>query len=661
MSPFSKWAAPLVGALLSFAVQADSNRPEDVGNPSPASGSDASMRANELADKAMYKPVEYRNAAMRGPHLVVIPGEIKSTNATFTQQFGPNNIADFAELEFGRANFGVLERSDMGPLLQEFQLAYTMGDPVAAGKILQKGKLKTTKWVVKLDILKAEPVATAQGGFDGRALGQLISIFGSTRSDTARRNSDAAGNILGSVKTDEGTGVWIIGMRFKILNAVTTEQVATGYTEEKMEIGAKTSSVLGFSQGAQGGLTLDGMVQRLVQKLVWDIDAKYKEAGAAPDPVPATRSVAATVPEQSVAPHPSPQTGLNPADPDPDSETWRMALRANTAPAYRAYLEAFPNGRYQAAARIALASTGQSAPEPERSAVPPAPTSVPTVAPPSREQHVEAQTRSISATSKTAPLPVISHEKTTVSATAAPHVVEKPAQSAAPPAPAVAASAETRQGLSGADILDTSSSLPACSASAQMSEWNDCTGVERDAQGATSYAGAYKNGIRHGQGSYYWPSGERYEGQFVEGRIEGQGARTWPNGEKYVGEFKDGRIDGRGTRTWANGEKYVGPFKDGNSDGQGVFTWPNGEKYSGQFKSGRFDGPGERSWANGEKYVGEFKNGTIEGRGTYFWPNGEKYVGQWRNGMRHGQGTQYNPAGGIIFQGNWDNNRKHIE
>ncbi len=239
-------------------------------NPSATAGSDTSQKANQMADKGMYKEVQYANAAKRGPMLVVIPGEIKSNNATFTQKFGPNNIADFGELELGKANFGILERADMGPLMNEFQLAYTMGDPNAARKMLQKGKLKTTKWVVKFDILKAEQVAQAQEGFDGRAVGQLLSIFG------GGRGGAAGGVVAGSVQTGEATGVWIIGMRYKILDANTTEQVATGYTEEKMEVGSKSTSVLGASSGAQGGLTLDGMVQRLVQKLVWEIDSKHK-------------------------------------------------------------------------------------------------------------------------------------------------------------------------------------------------------------------------------------------------------------------------------------------------------------------------------------------------------------------------------------------------
>jgi hypothetical protein len=43
-----------------------------------------------------------------------------------------------------------------------------------------------------------------------------------------------------------------------------------------MEVGAKSTSVMGVSNSQQGGVSLDTMVQRLVQKSVWEIDAKYK-------------------------------------------------------------------------------------------------------------------------------------------------------------------------------------------------------------------------------------------------------------------------------------------------------------------------------------------------------------------------------------------------
>ena len=247
------------------------------GNPSPTAGSETSQKANASADQALYAPVEYTNVNRKGPALIVIPGEIKSSNATFLQKFTANNIADFGELELSNANFQVLERSNLGPIQREFELAYNLGDPEAARKFLRMGKLKTTKYIVKFDILKTEQVAAAQQGFNGAAIGQmagLLGVFSGSRGGAQAGTVAGAG--IGSVQTSESSGVWIIGMRYKIINAETTEQLAQGYTEEKMEVGAKSSSVLGVSQSQQGGVSLDTMVQRLVQKSVWEIDNKYK-------------------------------------------------------------------------------------------------------------------------------------------------------------------------------------------------------------------------------------------------------------------------------------------------------------------------------------------------------------------------------------------------
>ena len=96
----------LIGAAcaLSLAAQAQPS----FESASPTAGGDTSQKANAMADKGMYKDVEYVNARKKGPALVVIPGDMKSNNATFTQKFGPNNIADFGELELGKANFKVL-------------------------------------------------------------------------------------------------------------------------------------------------------------------------------------------------------------------------------------------------------------------------------------------------------------------------------------------------------------------------------------------------------------------------------------------------------------------------------------------------------------------------------------------------------------------------
>jgi hypothetical protein len=273
---FHRSVASAIAVAVALTVSVAVAQPR-FGNPSPTAGSETSQRANESADQAIYRPVEYVNANKKGPALIVIPGEIKSNNATFLQKFTSNNIADFAEVELSAAKFQVLERSNLGPVLHEFELAYNLGDPQAARKFLGMGKLKSTKYVVKFDILKTEQVAAAQQGFDGRAIGNIAGALGAFSGSWGGARAGAVGQAaVGSVHTGESTGVWIIGMRYKIINAETTEQLATGYTEEKMEVGSKSTSVLGVSQSQQGGVSLDTMVQRLVQKSVWEIDSKYK-------------------------------------------------------------------------------------------------------------------------------------------------------------------------------------------------------------------------------------------------------------------------------------------------------------------------------------------------------------------------------------------------
>ncbi len=272
--PFSP-VAKIGGALLCLcAVQSSwAQSPPTWGansSPSPTANSGVSKDANAAADKGMYTDVVYTNASKPGPQLIVLPGEVKSNNTGFASKYGPNNIADFGELELSKANFQVLDRADLGPMLGEIQLAYGAGDTDEAKKVMKKGKLKTTKWIVKFDILKAEQVAQQKQGFNGQVASSLIGIFGSGRSGAA------AGTVTGSVDTKSEAGVWVIGMRYKLLDASTTEQVAQGYTEEKMEVGAQSTSVAGVSNGAKGGVSLDTMVQRLVQKSVWDIDNKYK-------------------------------------------------------------------------------------------------------------------------------------------------------------------------------------------------------------------------------------------------------------------------------------------------------------------------------------------------------------------------------------------------
>jgi hypothetical protein len=272
VTPLSGVRAALLALALAGCVGASlAGEGRSDGNPSPIAGSAVSNDANRRADTAQSRPLEYANAAKRGPRIIVLPGEIKSNNAAFTQRVTANNIADYGELELTRANFTVLERSQLGAVLREVELAYNMGDAQQAMRAFQKGQTSVTRWIVKFDILKAEPVATAGGGFDGASVGRLISIFGGGSKAAAAGSTTAA-----SVRTDEEARVWNVGMRYKILDGNTAEQVANGYFEEKMELGGTSTSVLGVNLRATGQLTLDTLVHRLVQSSVAEIDARYK-------------------------------------------------------------------------------------------------------------------------------------------------------------------------------------------------------------------------------------------------------------------------------------------------------------------------------------------------------------------------------------------------
>lgn len=254
----------LVGAGLSMVLLAGC-----AGGTSSPFGS-TSEAVNKQADEAMYKPVEYANASKRGPVLVVIPGKIKSNNASFKQKITTNNIADFGEMELSNANFRVLERADLGPMLDEVALAASMGDKKSLRKF-KRGKFKTTRWFVKFDVLKAEPVASASRGFDGAFLGSIIGI--ASGGSKGGRIADTA---VSSASVKETSGIWIVGMRYKVIDARTSEQVASGYFEDKMEIGASGGSFMGVSSSSSKTITLDTLAQRLVQKCVQDIDKKHK-------------------------------------------------------------------------------------------------------------------------------------------------------------------------------------------------------------------------------------------------------------------------------------------------------------------------------------------------------------------------------------------------
>ncbi len=105
------------------------------------------------------------------------------------------------------------------------------------------------------------------------------------------------------------------------------------------------------------------------------------------------------------------------------------------------------------------------------------------------------------------------------------------------------------------------------------------------------------------------------------------------SGDIYAGEWKVGKYHGQGTIEYSDGTKYVGKWKDGLPNGKGTLTDSSDNKYVGEFKDGMRHGIGNHLSANGGKYLGEWKNDEYHGQGTNISADGKKYVGKWKDGL----------------------------
>ena len=189
--------------------------------------------------------------------------------------------------------------------------------------------------------------------------------------------------------------------------------------------------------------------------------------------------------------------------------------------------------------------------------------------------------------------------------------------------------------------------------------------VWRGNYGESIYEGEYRNGKRHGLGSWVQEEGgHRYEGKWHDGKRHGQGLSTWADGTRYEGEYRDGKRHGRGTRTWEGTDefagrqgRYDGDFRNGKFHGRGALVWPSGRRYEGEFRDGWRNGTGTCTSAEQQfgdtvhtrRYTGGWREGKAHGRGTIiqFERNTEldivsleRYEGAFRDGEPHGRGTE---------------------
>ena len=72
------------------------------------------------------------------------------------------------------------------------------------------------------------------------------------------------------------------------------------------------------------------------------------------------------------------------------------------------------------------------------------------------------------------------------------------------------------------------------------------------------------------------------------------------DGERYKGSYKNGLKHGHGTWTHPDGDSYKGKFRSDLKRGKGTYSFKNGETYKGQFKRDQQHGLGEYSYNNEE-------------------------------------------------------------
>ena len=74
------------------------------------------------------------------------------------------------------------------------------------------------------------------------------------------------------------------------------------------------------------------------------------------------------------------------------------------------------------------------------------------------------------------------------------------------------------------------------------------------------YSGQWKNGKKHGQGTYVFnATGMKYVGEWVENRFL-SGKWLYPNGTYFEGAFQNNKPKGRGKWVLANGNTVDGDY-----------------------------------------------------------------------------------------------------
>ena len=194
--------------------------------------------------------------------------------------------------------------------------------------------------------------------------------------------------------------------------------------------------------------------------------------------------------------------------------------------------------------------------------------------------------------------------------------------------------------------------------------WTSATGEH--------YAGAWKNGQRHGSGELR-RQGRRLQGTFTHDEPPRHGTLTYADHRTYRGDLEAGEPHGHGCLTWPQGQQvHTGDYVAGQRQGHGTMRTPaltyrglwhhdlpndirgtfehaNGDVYIGSVVNGLAHGPGEQRMANdGRRLRGVFVDDAWPTIGTLVWPG--QHARTWEGALKGGLPAG---AGKMAFADRW--------
>jgi len=135
------------------------------------------------------------------------------------------------------------------------------------------------------------------------------------------------------------------------------------------------------------------------------------------------------------------------------------------------------------------------------------------------------------------------------------------------------------------------------------------------------------------------------------------GIQNYPDGSKYVGEWKDGKKHGQGTFTHSDGLVEQGRWESNRFLAAKKTPTKRGTLPPCPEQGVWNNCVGTFTYPDGGQYVGEWKDDKMHGKGTFNYTDGSKYVGEWKDSIRYGKGTLYYAHGGEKQEGIFENNK----